>query len=135
MEGSVSRIGAAVGTWKSQFLSLPVDGLIEIDPNGPRTSSRAELLAAWLGIALLEAEHGQAASRRQDNTPPGGMARWVIASDSEYVVKGITEWMPAWKKNGWRRKHGQELANLDLFQKIDDVISEKEAQGIQLGLW
>ena len=47
----------------------------------------------------------------------------VINSDSEYVKKGITEWMPDWKKRGWKRKGGT-LANLDLWQELDRLNSK-----------
>jgi ribonuclease HI len=47
----------------------------------------------------------------------------VINSDSEYVKKGITEWMPDWKKRGWKRKGGA-LANLDLWQELDRLNSK-----------
>jgi ribonuclease HI len=46
----------------------------------------------------------------------------VIYSDSEYVKKGITEWMPDWKKRGWKRKGGS-LANIELWQELDRLNS------------
>jgi ribonuclease HI len=47
----------------------------------------------------------------------------LIYSDSEYVKKGITEWMPDWKKRGWKRKGGT-LANLELWQELDHLNSK-----------
>lgn len=41
-------------------------------------------------------------------------------SDSEYLVKGITEWLPGWKARGWKRKGG-EIENLLLWQKLDQA--------------
>ena len=41
-----------------------------------------------------------------------------IFTDSEYVKKGITEWLPNWRKKGWKRKGGV-LANQDLWMKLD----------------
>lgn len=38
-------------------------------------------------------------------------------TDSQYLKKGITEWMPQWQKRNWRRKGGV-LANIDLWQDL-----------------
>ena len=43
-------------------------------------------------------------------------------TDSEYLRKGITEWMPRWKARHWRRKGGA-LANVDLWQALDSAIN------------
>lgn len=45
-----------------------------------------------------------------------------IISDSEYVVKGITEWMPGWKSRGWKKRGGG-IKNLDLWQAIDQLVT------------
>ena len=45
----------------------------------------------------------------------------VIYTDSEYLQRGITEWMPAWKAKNWKRKAGK-LANLDLWQALDSAL-------------
>jgi ribonuclease HI len=44
-----------------------------------------------------------------------------IYTDSEYLRRGITEWMPVWKKRNWQRKGGT-LANIDLWQSLDAVL-------------
>lgn len=41
-----------------------------------------------------------------------------FVSDSQYLVKGIGEWMPGWKSRGWRRKAGP-IENLELWQELD----------------
>jgi ribonuclease HI len=51
-----------------------------------RSNQRAELCAARLGVELL------ARTRVK-----GKAEAWIIATDSEYVVKGMTEWLPKWK--------------------------------------
>jgi ribonuclease HI len=45
----------------------------------------------------------------------GGRFRVVFTSDSQYLVKGITEWVPAWRARGWRRKQGP-IENLELWK-------------------
>lgn len=44
----------------------------------------------------------------------------TYVSDSEYLVKGMNEWAPAWKARGWRRKGGP-IENLELWQKLDQA--------------
>ena len=46
----------------------------------------------------------------------------IIYTDSRYVQKGITEWLPIWKANNWRRKKGK-LKNIDLWKEFDRLIS------------
>jgi ribonuclease HI len=41
----------------------------------------------------------------------------VYVSDSEYLIKGMTEWVPGWIARGWRRKGGA-IENLPLWQKL-----------------
>ncbi len=45
-------------------------------------------------------------------------AQIELYTDSEYLKRGITEWMPNWKKRNWKRKGGK-LANVDLWQALD----------------
>lgn len=48
-----------------------------------------------------------------------------LFTDSEYLKKGITEWMPNWKLRNWRRKGGK-LANVDLWMDLDKEIARHE---------
>jgi ribonuclease HI len=43
-----------------------------------------------------------------------------VFTDSEYLRRGITEWLPAWQARNWKRKGG-ELANVDLWQSLADL--------------
>jgi ribonuclease HI len=43
-----------------------------------------------------------------------------FVSDSSYLVKGMSEWVPSWRARGWRRKGG-ELQNLELWQELSDL--------------
>ncbi len=54
-------------------------------------------------------------------------AKVRYVSDSEYLVKGVTEWLPAWKRQGWRRKGGA-LENLELWQKLDQVLAAHDVE-------
>lgn len=72
------------------------------------TNNRMELTAALRALQAL-------------NRP----ARVEIYTDSEYLRRGITEWMPGWEKRGWRRKDGA-LANVDLWQSLADALREHQ---------
>ncbi|MDX2036334.1 MAG: ribonuclease HI [Isosphaeraceae bacterium] len=48
-----------------------------------------------------------------------------LVTDSQYVGKGLMEWMPKWKAQGWRRREGQQfkpVVNLDLWQRLDELL-------------
>jgi ribonuclease HI len=47
-------------------------------------------------------------------------ARVTYVSDSEYLVKGMREWLSGWKARGWKRKGGP-IENLELWQKLDQA--------------
>lgn len=47
----------------------------------------------------------------------------IIYSDSQYVVNGFHDWMPKWKKMGWRRGK-KPIANLHLWKELDSVAQE-----------
>ena len=47
----------------------------------------------------------------------------VIYTDSEYVRKGITEWIHGWKARGWRTAAKAPVKNVDLWQRLDALVS------------
>jgi len=49
--------------------------------------------------------------------------RVTLYLDSEYVRKGITEWISGWKARGWRTAAKQPVKNIDLWQKLDNLIT------------
>tara|TARA_R110000850_G_scaffold36032_35_gene95692 strand:- start:1990 stop:2424 length:435 start_codon:yes stop_codon:yes gene_type:complete len=66
------------------------------------TNNRMELTAAIEGLKAL--------------TEP---CEVVLTTDSQYVRKGITEWMAGWKRKGWRTASKQPVKNVDLWQALD----------------
>ncbi len=46
-----------------------------------------------------------------------------LYTDSEYLRRGITEWLPDWRRRGWKRKTGQ-LKNIDLWQALEACLAE-----------
>jgi ribonuclease HI len=51
----------------------------------------------------------------------------AVYTDSEYLRLGITEWLPEWKANNWKRKGGR-LKNKDLWQLLDKVTSGRKVE-------
>ncbi len=50
-----------------------------------------------------------------------------LVSDSIYLLKGLSEWLPKWKANGWRRREGQRWAaikNEDLWRRLDELAAK-----------
>ena len=76
------------------------------------TNNRMELLAVIEGLQALSKP-----------------SRVEIVSDSKYVLQGLEDWMPKWKRNGWRRKEGNSfkpVKNVDLWQELDRLKSLHE---------
>ena len=54
-----------------------------------------------------------------------------VVTDSVYVAKGCSEWMPGWKRNGWRRREGKQLKpvkNVEYWQKLDELLSRHDVR-------
>ena len=66
------------------------------------TNNRMELMGALEGLRAL--------------SRPCEVRLWC---DSQYVVKGLSEWLPGWKRKGWRKADGQAVINADLWQALD----------------
>jgi ribonuclease HI len=43
----------------------------------------------------------------------------VINTDSQYLQKGLNQWIPMWKRRGWRTKKGCPVANRELWERLD----------------
>lgn len=52
--------------------------------------------------------------------------RVELYTDSQYVQKGITEWLPNWKRRGWRTSGGGPVKNQDLWQALDRETARHE---------
>jgi ribonuclease HI len=90
-------------------------GLIEIRASGavqrrdfyihaPDTTNNRMALAGAIAALQLLAGKGQ-------------RLRLLVVSDSEYLIKGMREWVPGWIARGWRRKGGA-IENLELWQTL-----------------
>ncbi|MDD3029205.1 MAG: ribonuclease HI [Alphaproteobacteria bacterium] len=70
----------------------------------PTTNNRMELTAAIKGLEAL--------------TRPSVVR---LYTDSQYVQKGITEWLPGWIKRGWKTADKKPVKNADLWQRLADA--------------
>lgn len=101
-DGSCSPSNPGPGGWA--FLPI-VDGNpgeLVSDGEAHSTNNRMELTAAIEALRFC-----------------GEGAKVEIYSDSQYVVKGITEWVPGWQRRNWKRGKGKEVINVDLWQMLD----------------
>lgn len=69
------------------------------------TNNRMELTAAIEALSALKKP-----------------CRVDLFTDSEYLRKGIYEWMPKWKSNGWRTSQKKDVKNRDLWERIDSLL-------------
>ena len=67
------------------------------------TNNRMELVAALEALKSL----------RPDEASPV-----IVRSDSQYLVKGMTEWQPRWVARGWRKADGKAVGNQDLWMEL-----------------
>lgn len=51
-----------------------------------------------------------------------------IICDSQYVIKCLTEWMPGWKRKGWRKADGKPVLNRDLLEELDAALVGRTAR-------
>ena len=47
----------------------------------------------------------------------------VLHADSQYVLKGMTEWLAGWKAKGWKTASKQPVKNVDLWQRLDTLVA------------
>ncbi len=75
------------------------------------TNNRMELKAAIEGLRLLKEK-----------------CDVHITTDSEYVLKGITQWIVGWKKNNWKSASKQPVKNQDLWQELDEQVQRHQVK-------
>ena len=74
------------------------------------TNNRMELQAVIEGLSMLKRP-----------------CHVELFTDSEYVRKGLSEWMAGWKKNGWQRRERGKLkpvSNVELWQRLDELVAD-----------
>ena len=71
------------------------------------TNNKMELTAAIVGLrTAIEA----------------GATEVTVYSDSEYLVKGMTDWLPGWKRKNWQTAGGQPVKNRELWEQLAQLV-------------
>ena len=73
------------------------------------TNNRMELMGVIEGLAALKSP-----------------SRVKLVGDSQYVLLGIRDWMAGWKKRGWRKADKKPVLNVDLWQRLDDLLQQHQ---------
>jgi ribonuclease HI len=103
------------GGW-AYILKHPATGkVVEASGGEPNTTNnRMELQAVISGLGAL---------KRRSSVE--------IVTDSEYVARGSREWLPGWKRNGWRRREGKKLKplkNEEHWRKLDELLAQHDVR-------
>ncbi len=77
----------------------------------PTTNNRMELMAAIAALSALKRP-----------------CQVTLTTDSQYVRKGITEWIQNWKKRDWRNAAKQPVKNADLWRQLDALAARHEVK-------
>lgn len=83
---------------------------------GPATNNRGEIQAVTKAISLAAVV---------------GIPKLCINSDSQFVIKSVTEWMKQWKKRNWRLASGGPVKNEEDFRLLDTAIESNKQMQIQ----
>lgn len=77
------------------------------------TNNRMELLGAIAGLEALKRP-----------------CRVRLTTDSQYLIKGVTEWSAGWRRNGWRNSKKEEVANRDLWERLLELVKIHDIEWI-----
>lgn len=104
-----------VGGWG---ICWEVDGKYEGRCGGARgvTNNIMELTAGLEAMRYAEAK---------------GLKEVTFWSDSQYLVKGLTEWLPGWKRKGWKTAGGKPVLNQELWEALDVLVAALRQAGCQ----
>lgn len=80
---------------------------------GRQTNQRAEIHAACKAIEQAKAQN---------------ISKLVLYTDSMFTINGITNWVPGWKKNGWKTSTGKEVINKEDFVWLDKLTQGMDIQ-------
>ncbi len=83
------------------------------------TNNRMELMGVIDGLESLRARI------REGSLAPAGIE---VRTDSQYVKNGVTSWINAWKRNGWRTASKSPVKNRELWERLDALATELKAR-------
>ena len=77
------------------------------------TNNRMEMLGAIVGLEALKRP-----------------CRVRLTTDSQYLVKGMTEWIEGWQQKGWKNSKKQEVANRDLWERLLELAEKHQIEWV-----
>lgn len=95
--------------------------------NAVYTNQVAELKAGLNGLL--------AAMQVIEENPEHFFDTVVIKADSEYLVRGMTEWVHRWQHNGWRTANGRVVVNRDHFEELMEAVNELIDMNVKVLFW
>jgi ribonuclease HI len=91
-----------------------LDVSLPLLPNEQQTNNRAELRAIQAALDLLD---------RFESVWSQEYTDFYIWSDSEYSINCLTKWAKGWRSNGWKKRDGNLVQNLDLIKPCTERLS------------
>jgi ribonuclease HI len=91
-----------------------IDGAERIEFSGfeeETTNNRMEMIAAIKALEYLDNDRNV-----------------LIITDSKYLMQGIQEWLPDWKKRGWKTASKKPVKNKDLWQQLDKLANKHKLE-------
>lgn len=82
--------------------------------------------AGPLGRATNNVGELTALQRLLEAVAPGTAVQ--VRMDSQYAMKAVTQWLPAWKRNGWKTAAGKPVANRELVESIDALLTDRDVE-------
>lgn len=96
------------------------------------TNNRMELMGALRGLAEIGDNRQETAEKTIQNS--GGLTSIEVCTDSQYVKKGMTEWIDGWIKKGWKGSTKKPVLNQDLWEALKKEEDRLKALGIKV-IW
>ncbi|MEV7543761.1 MULTISPECIES: ribonuclease H [unclassified Streptomyces] len=82
--------------------------------------------AGPLGRATNNVGELTALQRLLEAVEPGTALQ--VRMDSQYAMKAVTQWLPNWKRNGWKTAAGKPVANREIVERIDGLLGERDVE-------
>jgi ribonuclease HI len=110
--------GSAIQNVKASFATIwpyheEMNFGCRLGKNEQQTNNRAEYHAVIHAL------------KQADELDPNREKTLNIYTDSELLINSMTKWLPAWKKNNWKKSDGDTVMNLDLVQTLDEQLSKR----------
>lgn len=99
------------GGWGSIIYDTTEESVVELGGfEDQTTNNKMEITALGKVLKALQSH-------------PGTMR---IHTDSKYVIQGITSWVHGWKKKGWKKADGGDVANIKFWQRLDELMTARK---------